>query len=207
MSPSPSIQASPTRGRGRPREFDMDEALDKAVLVFRERGYHGTSITDLTAAMALTSGSVYKAFKDKRGIFLAALDRYKERRDPLIRAEVERGATGRERLSNVLGFFAGSAHGVEGERGCLVVGTATELATLDDEVAQRIKRSLDRNEALLEELIRQGKADGSLATALDDRTAARLVLCVLQGMRVVGTTGRGKKEMQAVAEAAMHIFN
>mgnify|MGYP002041627582 CR=1 FL=1 len=40
-----------------------------------------------------------------------------------------------------------------------------------------------------------------------DRTAARLVLCVLQGMRVVGTTGRGKKEMQAVAEAAMHIFN
>jgi TetR/AcrR family transcriptional regulator, transcriptional repressor for nem operon len=207
MSSSPSIQVNTTRGRCRPREFDMDEALDKAVLVFRERGYHGTSITDLTAAMALTSGSVYKAFKDKRGIFLAAFDRYKERRDPLIRAQVERGATGRERLFNVLGFFAGSSHGVEGERGCLVVGTATELATLDDEVAQRVKRSLDRNEALLEELIRQGKDDGSIATALDDRTAARLVLCVLQGMRVVGTTGRSKKEMLAVAEAAMHIFD
>src|SRR5262245_39754798 len=68
---------SPTtsRGRGRPREFDLDAALDKSVRVFRERGYHATSIADLTEAMKLASGSVYKAFKDKRAVFLAAFDR------------------------------------------------------------------------------------------------------------------------------------
>ena len=59
----------------------MDEVLDKAVRVFCERGYHATSIGDLTDAMALTSGSVYKAFKDKKSVFLAALDRYKTVRD------------------------------------------------------------------------------------------------------------------------------
>jgi tetracycline repressor-like protein len=58
-----SFAASPSRGR--PREFDIDAALDKSVLVFRERGYHATSIADLTGAMELASGSVYKAFKDK----------------------------------------------------------------------------------------------------------------------------------------------
>src|SRR6516225_2999494 len=73
-----SITAAPFNGpprRGRPREFDIDAALDKSVRVFRERGYHATSIADLTEAMELASGSVYKAFKDKRAVFLAAFDR------------------------------------------------------------------------------------------------------------------------------------
>ena len=74
---SPALAA---RGRGRPREFDIDEALAKAILVFRERGYHATSIADLTAAMGLAAGSVYKAFKDKRAVFLAAFDRYQTQR-------------------------------------------------------------------------------------------------------------------------------
>src|SRR5882757_6578187 len=75
-----AISSTASRGRGRPREFDLDAALDKAVRVFRERGYHATSIADLTEAMNLASGSVYKAFKDKRTIFLAAFDRERERR-------------------------------------------------------------------------------------------------------------------------------
>ena len=65
----------PSKSRGRPREFDIDEALDKAIPVLCGRGYHGTSINDLADAMQLTVGSIYKAFKDKRGVFLAALDR------------------------------------------------------------------------------------------------------------------------------------
>lgn len=59
-----------------PGEFDMDTALDRAVRVFSERGYHATSIGDLTAAMRLATGSVYKAFRDKHAVFLAAFERY-----------------------------------------------------------------------------------------------------------------------------------
>ena len=66
--------ASLVRARGRPREFDIDDALDKAVRVFSERGYHATSIGDLAGAMELASGSIYKAFRDKRAVFLAAFD-------------------------------------------------------------------------------------------------------------------------------------
>jgi len=61
---------------GRPREFDMDSALDGAIRVFCERGYHATSVGDLTAAMRLATGSVYKAFRDKHAVFLAAFERY-----------------------------------------------------------------------------------------------------------------------------------
>jgi AcrR family transcriptional regulator len=63
------------RGRGRPREFDVEGALEKAIDVFRQRGYDGTSMTDLLDGMALSRGSLYKAFKDKRSVFLAAYER------------------------------------------------------------------------------------------------------------------------------------
>ncbi|GAB7213490.1 hypothetical protein OS42_01010 [Dickeya oryzae] len=96
---------SSSRGRGRPREFNMDEALDKAVRVFCERGYHATSIADLTSAMELASGSIYKAFKDKRAVFLAAFDHYKAVRDAQLREAIQRGVNGRERLRNALDFF------------------------------------------------------------------------------------------------------
>jgi TetR/AcrR family transcriptional regulator, transcriptional repressor for nem operon len=207
MPPSSCPSDNASRGRGRPREFDMDEALDKAARVFCERGYHATSISDLTAAMELASGSVYKAFKDKRGVFLGAFDRYKAVRDAQLRAAMGKGRNGRERLLNAIDFFAASSSGAQGRQGCLVVSGASELATFDAEVARRVTASLERSEALLGELIRQGQADGSIAATVDSETSARLVLCLLQGMRLVGKAGRSRKDMQAVARTALKIFD
>ena len=185
----------------------MNEALDKAVRVFCERGYHATSIADLTSAMELASGSIYKAFKDKRAIFLAAFDHYKAARDAQLREAIQRGGNGRERLRNALDFFAASSYGAQGQLGCLVVSGAAELATFDEEIAQRVTGSLGRSETMLGELIRQGQEDGSIPTTLDSQATARLILCVLQGMRVIGKAGRSKKDMQVVADAAMKLLD
>src|SRR6202012_4020630 len=76
MNKTASYLPVAARPRGRPREFDMDKALDQAIRVFSEHGYHATSIGDLIDAMGLASGSIYKAFRDKRAVFLAALDRH-----------------------------------------------------------------------------------------------------------------------------------
>ena len=196
-----------SRGRGRPREFDMDAALDKSVRVFRERGYHATSIADLTQAMELASGSVYKAFKDKREVFLAAFDREGRTRREKLRQVLETANSGRDRISIALKFFAESSHGLEGKRGCLIVGTAAELATLDAGFARRVTAALRQSETLVRDLIRQGQADGSIPADIDSRITARLMLCLLQGMRVIGKTGRSRKEMMAVAEAAMRLLD
>jgi TetR/AcrR family transcriptional repressor of nem operon len=199
-----SFTASPSRGR--PREFDIDAALDKSVRVFRERGYHATSIADLTQAMGLASGSVYKAFKDKRAVFLAAFDREGKTRREKLRRLLSTAKSGRDRLRIALNFYAESSHGMEGKRGCLIVGTAAELATFDGEVAQRVTAALRQSEMLVVDLIRQGQTDGSIPAAIDSRVTARLMLCLLQGMRVIGKTGRSRKEMMAVADAAMKLL-
>ena len=83
------------------REFDMDIALDRAVRVFRERGYHATSIGDL-AAMQVATGSVYKAFRDKHAVSFAAFERYAALRGEQTRSAGARGDNGRERLQQVL---------------------------------------------------------------------------------------------------------
>src|SRR5262249_22722715 len=96
--------ATQARGPGRPREFDIEDALDKEVGVFCERGFHATSITDLSRAMELTAGSLYKAFKDKRDVFLAALDRQAGQRSRELLCAVEQGRDGRDRLRRALAF-------------------------------------------------------------------------------------------------------
>ena len=95
----------------------MDTALDGAIKVFCERGYHATSIGDLTAAMRLATGSVYKAFRDKHAVFLAAFERYTAIRGEQTRAAAARGANGRERVRNVMLSYVEHSQGSEGRRG------------------------------------------------------------------------------------------
>ena len=194
------------RPRGRQREFDLDEALDKAIRVFREQGYNATSIGDLTEAMGLASGSIYKAFKDKRAVFLAALDRYMLLRNEQIASVARAARTARERLRAVLGFYVESAKGVEGRRGCMVVGSAVELAIADREVAARITAALSRNEALLADLIRQGQADRSISGKIDPDETARVMVCLTQGLRVVGRAGRAPPDTSAAVDIAMKLL-
>ncbi|MGP1609372.1 MAG: TetR/AcrR family transcriptional regulator, partial [Burkholderiales bacterium] len=165
------------RGRGRPREFDVATALDGAVRIFRERGYNATSVTDLTKATGLVAGSLYKAFKDKRGIFLAAFDRYVEERDAMRHLALRDAGNGREKLKELLGLYAAASSGPEGKRGCLVAGSAIELATLDAGTVRRVRATYARNERLLVRTIRDGQQDGSINADIDSEAAARLMLC------------------------------
>src|SRR6266478_1832727 len=160
------------RGPGRPREFDMDDALDKAVGIFRERGFHATSVGDLTDAMGLASGSIYKAFRDKRAVFLAAFDRYMSLRNDQIARVANTAKPARERLRDLLAFYVESSKGIEGRRGCLVVGSAVELAIVDREVAARVNASVARHQAFLADLIRRGQADKSIPSHVDAQETA-----------------------------------
>ena len=78
-----------------------------------------------------------------------------------------------------------------------------ELAALECESAARVKGALSRSETLLADLVRKGQADGSITSDIDAQAAARLMLCILQGMRVIGKTGRTRAEMDAVADLAL----
>ncbi|KAB1089162.1 TetR/AcrR family transcriptional regulator [Neorhizobium galegae] len=196
-----------TRPPGRPREFEIEDALDKAIIVFSERGYHAASISELKDAMGLAAGSLYKAFKDKKAIFLASFDRYKQVRNALLDQELAEGANGRDKVSRMLRFYAEASHGQNGRRGCLVVGTAIELAVYDTDAAERVGRSMARTEAMIDGLIREGQADGSIPPAIDPLTTAHVLLSVTQGLRVLGKTGPNRDRAFSVVDAAMKLLD
>ena len=196
-----SSPISPSRGR--PREFDMEDAVDKAIPVLCERGFHGTTINDIADAMGLTVGSIYKAFKDKRGVFLAALEREASLRDTRLRNELREARTGRDKVHAALLFYVGLSHGAVGIQGCLTIGTAVEMTTSDPEFARKVAAVFARREAHLVELLKLGQGDGSIPTHIDREGTARMMLCLLQGLRVVGKTGRTRKELLKVADTAM----
>jgi len=199
--------ASDSKLRGRPREFDLDEALDRAIDVFRQRGYTAASLAELAQGMGLSRGSLYKAFNDKQSLFLAAYDRYADFSAQRLEAVVGGPGSARDRIGAVLDLYARLSQGEEGGRGCLVVATAMELAVAEPAVAQRVLASWRRTERGLLKLMELGRDDGSIPDVDDRAGTVRAILCLLQGMRLVGKGGAaGSASMKRVAEQAMRLL-
>ncbi|MDQ1119040.1 MULTISPECIES: TetR/AcrR family transcriptional regulator [Pseudoxanthomonas] len=174
------------RPMGRPRSFDLEAAVARAVPVFREHGYDGTSIDHLKQATGLTAGSLYKAFKDKRQVFSAAFSYYLEHRRQELALRLEGALNGRERIAEILRFYLESASGAEGRRGCLVLASLIEATTLDDPLRDALIKSLDENRSALVATLREGQRDGSIRGDLAVEPCADLLLGLLQGLRALG---------------------
>lgn len=201
------ILEKPARPRGRPRGFDVDAALDGAIDVFSRKGYHGTSIGDLTDALGLTAGSLYKAFGDKRGILLGAFERYRLLRSARLKNAISGDGTGREKLRAAILSYADSAHGEQGRRGCFVISMTSELASYDPAIADKVSGAHAANEAVLKGLVRLGQADGSVSSELDASDTARALLCGMIGMRVIGKTGRDRADMIAAGDILLKLLD
>ena len=186
--------------RGRPRSFDTEAAVERAMGVFWSRGYHRTALPDLLSATKLSRGSLYAAFGGKHALFLRALDRYID--DALTRLDTEldprkNALTG---LRACLAGYVDRTSGVKGRRGCLVVATAMELAAHDTAVEQRIQRFFKTMETRLTAALTRAQAEGALADGVEPTSAARLLLCLVEGMRVVGKTSPDRGVSQAVVK-------
>lgn len=169
--------------------------------VFWRQGYEATSIDDLVVASGLKRGSMYAAFGDKRGLFLAVLDHY------LARVNARRAAllTGSEPALARLHAFFDTLTGDDAEAGlgCLITNTLTEVAPVDATVAEKLRVSLQRIEDLFEQTVRDGQAEGTIDPARDPRSLARLLLAAAQGMRVLGRSGASRAMLRDIAGQAV----
>ena len=202
MSRQPKVQLP----RGRPRSFDMDAAVERAMGVFWSRGYHATALPDLLRATKLSRGSLYAAFGDKHSLFLRALDRYIA--DAVTRMDSELGPS-REPVDGLRAFLAGyvdRTSGANGRRGCLLVATAMELAGQDAEVGRRVAGCFSAMEARLTDALSRAKAAGQLAKGVEPPSAARILVCFVEGLRVVGKTAPARATAQATADALLDHF-
>lgn len=174
------------KSMGRPRSFDLEAVIGRAVTVFREHGYDGASLDHLKEATGLTAGSLYKAFKGKKEIFSSAFTHYVANRQHQLLERLASASTGRERVAELVRFYLESASGVDGRKGCLVLASLIEASTLDSSLRDRLAETMVENRAAIINLLRAGQRDGSIRDDLAVEPCADLLLCFLQGVRAVG---------------------
>jgi TetR/AcrR family transcriptional regulator, transcriptional repressor for nem operon len=179
-------EKSGTTERGRPREFDPAVAIEAAAKVFWDQGYHATSIEDLCDATGLLRGSLYGAFGDKKGMLLASIDQYAEKNLARLAESLTSSRTSREGLRNALLYYTRTATVLGSRHGCLVTNTALEMLPDDPDVAQRVERIFRQMASLLAAAVIRGQATGAFQTDLDERAVGNYLLCVIEGLRVLG---------------------
>ena len=187
----------------RPREFDEDEVLDKALDAFWARGYEATSLADLMAATGLAKGSLYKGFGDKRSLFLRALERYLDRGFDGLRTLGHESDTGAELLRRWLASVVAMATCSGLRKGCLVVNCTIELAPHDGEIRTILRKQEKRLEQVYAALVSRGIADGSLRPDLDPETSAEWLTTLIGGLQVRGKLGLTRTQAEHAVDMAM----
>ena len=191
--------------RGRPREFCVDYALAQALRVFWEKGYDGTSLTDLTDAMGITRPSLYAAFGNKEALFRKALDLYE--REKLAYVKTALGApTARGVAERLLYGALDVVTGMGDPQGCLgVIATlpcGEEAQSIRDDV---IAKRAASNTALIERF-RAAKAAGDLAEDVDPDSLAKWLSAVMQGMSVQAGAGATRADLERVIDTSLQFW-
>jgi TetR/AcrR family transcriptional regulator, transcriptional repressor for nem operon len=199
-------QALLSSPRGRPRSFDAEAAVERAMDAFWSHGYHGTSLPDLLRAMKVTRGSLYAAFGDKHALFLRALDRYIADGLTRLDAELDPRKSAIAGVRACLAGYADRTSGDKGRRGCLLVATAMELAAHDADVHNRIRNFFKAMEKRLAVALARAQVAGELADGVKPSSAARLLVCMAEGLRVVGKTCPERATTQATVDALLDRF-
>ena len=186
---------------GRPKEFDRSDALASATECFWANGYEASGVTDLLDCMGISRQSAYDTFGDKRKLFEAALEAYSER----VAAEMRRVLTDERQtpLGRVRGFLQLVGRRTAGGdgRGCLITNTIVELAPHDKRIRSAVSQRLRKLEDALAKNLEAAEAAGELPAGVSPRSAAKMVVTLMQGALVLSKTELKSGLAEAVALA------
>ena len=190
---------------GRPREFDIEQALDQALEVFWRNGYEGASIADLTEAMGINPPSLYAAFGNKEALFRRALDRYIEQRTGFWN-EALAAPTARGMIEHLLRESANFLTEKCNPPGCMLVRGALTCSEAADSIRRDLEARRTEGEALVRARLESAKQAGELPADLEPAEFARYIMTVLEGMSVRAAAGASREELHKVAALALRTW-
>jgi AcrR family transcriptional regulator len=190
---------------GRPRGFDADEALDRALEVFWRQGYEGASLSDLTAAMGISRTSMYAAFGNKRDLFDKALARY-AKVDMAYTGDALAAPTARKVVELFLSENVKAVTAPGRPPGCFCIQSGLSCGLDNAEVSAALARSRKEGELAMRDRFRRAIQEGDLAPENDPDGLARYIMTVSEGLAVHAAAGATRQELAQVADIALRAF-
>jgi TetR/AcrR family transcriptional regulator, transcriptional repressor for nem operon len=190
----------------RPREFILEEVLDKAVETFWSKGYEATSIQDLVENMGIQRGSLYAAFGDKQRLFLTVLDRYRKIVVKKLLDILDSHASGKAAIRQF--FLAVVEHIMTAGplRGCLVTNSAVERGLRDTATAKKVSLCLLQLEDGFYKTLVRARDTGEIDERLDLRAVARYLTSSLQGLLVMGKVRAERRALKDVVDVTLQVL-
>jgi AcrR family transcriptional regulator len=199
------MESTATASRGRPREFDPDEALSAALQVFWRRGYEGASISELTEAMGITRPSLYACFGNKEALFRQALDLYEKEKLCYVSAALE-APTARGVAQRLLRGALNIQCSESEPQGCLgvisTVACGVEAESIREEV---IARRASADAALVRRLAR-ARDEGDLPDTIEPEAIACYLSTVMQGMAVQASGGASREVLERLVNTTLAVW-
>ena len=190
---------------GRPREFDVDKALDLALQVFWRKGYEGASMADLTETMGITKPSLYSAFGNKEELFRKALDRYVDGPGGYFKVALAK-PTARAVVEHLLYESAAAVTDPNHPPGCLAVQGALSCGDAAESIKQELMSRRAKGEQDLRERFERAIAEGDLPPGSDAADLAAYLSAILQGMAVQAAGGTTRAQLRKIAEMALRTW-
>jgi AcrR family transcriptional regulator len=191
--------------KGRPREFDVEEALAAALRVFWTKGYEGASLTDLTDAMGITRPSLYAAFGNKEALFRKALDLYEREKLSYVE-EALSAPTSRQVAERLLRGALAMQTSDCNPKGCMRVMSTMSCGPEDSSIRADLMARRQSSQRALCERLERAKAEGDLPRGTDVDGLCAYLVAILQGMALQAGAGAGKEQLEGLVETSLAMW-
>ena len=191
----------------RTKDFDESEVLAKAIKLFWQKGYNGTSMQDLVDGLGISRSSIYDTFGDKHQLYLKALCTYRQNaiaiRDQILNASVPAKAAIRQLMNLTIDQMIRDKQ----HKGCFLVNSAVENAPHDKEINAIICQNDRELENAFSEVIKRGQTNGEIAGKQDPRALARFVFNNIVGIQVTAKSAADKAAFDDIVSLTMSVLD
>jgi TetR/AcrR family transcriptional regulator, copper-responsive repressor len=197
----------PPKRRGRPRAYQPDVALAKALDLFRRDGFAATSLDDLSAATGMNRPSLYGAFGDKRELFIKSYQRYREDARAAMIDIFRNELPIRERLARIYAVALDIyLSGETGPRGCFTVMTAASEAIADPDIRAMVLEGLSELDKAFAACFRLAREKGELPEGADPAVLAQLASATIHTIAIRARARIPRKELEAIVNGALDLI-
>jgi AcrR family transcriptional regulator len=192
--------------RGRPKNFDREEALEAAMLLFWERGFEQTSVDEVAEAMGIRTSSLYSSFEDKEALFLAAVDHYRTGDGRYYDTAVNEGKTAKEGFTRLFKWAAAEMTRSGRPKGCMVTLALPTCSPRYDKLQQELDRLRDLSTGIWVKRLKEAVRSKEIPKSTDLELLATFFRTTLCGMSLQARTGSSEETLLAIGKLALQVW-